>query len=202
MLTRPKSPSVRPTTARSLAIRRGRSDVLQSLRRRGMSIDMSGVESLIAACALDEGSLVEEIRSAQPELVAQLRAEGATLIAEFAGTGNARGVARLLDLGVPVDARYGGDPYFGTAPESTALHVAAHRAWPKVIELLIARGADVNARDAKGNTPLMNAVWAATKSWWTGRRTPDGVRALLAAGASKDGISPPTGYAAIDELLV
>ena len=112
-----------------------------------------------------------------------------------------RQVQTIIDLGVPVDARYRGDGYFGTAPSSTALHVAAWHAWQPLIELLIARGADVNARDAKGRTPLMLAVGAATTTYWAWRRTPHGVRALLAAGASTDGVTLPTGYAEIDALL-
>ena len=102
---------------------------------------------------------------------------------------------------MPVDARYHGDAYFGTPRESTALHVAAWHAWQSVVELLIARGADVNAKDGDGRTPLMLAVRACKQSYRTGRRTPNGVGALVAAGASKEGISVPTGYEAIDELL-
>jgi hypothetical protein len=130
-----------------------------------------------------------------------LRAEGATLLAEFAGTTNTAGVGHLIDLGVPVDARYEGDGYFGIPPESTALHVAAWRASQPVIELLIERRADVNAVDGRGRTPLQLAVAAATKSYWVERRTPEGVRALLEAGASREGIRVPTGYQAIDSLL-
>jgi hypothetical protein len=59
----------------------------------------------------------------------------------------------------------------------------------------------VSAKDERGRTPLVLAVAAATQSFWTNRRSPDGVRALLAAGASKDGIVLPTGYDAIDVLL-
>ena len=47
----------------------------------------------------------------------------------------------------------------------------------------------------------MLAVGAATNSYWTWRRTPDGVRALLEAGAETTDIAVPTGYAEIDALL-
>lgn len=53
--------------------------------------------------------------------------QGGELLAEFAGNDNDAGVARLIELGVPVDARYFGDGYYGEAPDSTALHVAAWR---------------------------------------------------------------------------
>jgi ankyrin repeat protein len=185
----------------SLATRRGRADVLQAFKDHGFSINLEGVESLIGACAVDDGDAVEILGGKMFPLRREVLAQGSTLLAEFAAAANAPGVGRLLDLGVPVDARYGGDGYFGTPPNSTALHVAAWHAWPQVVELLIARGADVNARDGDDRTPLQVAVRAATVSYWTGRRSPDSVRALLDAGASKEGISVPTGYDEIDVLL-
>ena len=109
--------------------------------------------------------------------------------------------SNLLDLGVPVDALYDGDPYFDIAKDSTALHVAAWKAWPKTVKLLIERGANVNAQDAKGRTPLMLAVKACVDSHWTNRRSPESVEALLKAGASISGIEFPCGYDEVDALL-
>lgn len=94
-----------------------------------------------------------------------------------------------------------GDGYFGIAKQSTALHVAAWRAWPEVVKELIARGAPVNAMDAENHSALQLAVKACVDSYWTDRRSPDSVRALLEAGASTDGIGLPTGYDEIDKLL-
>src|SRR5262249_7965868 len=124
-----------------------------------------------------------------------------TLLAEFAGTNNAVGVRLLLELGVKVTALYGGDPYFGIPRDSTALHVAAWKAWPAVVKLLIERGAPVSAVDGNGRTPLQLAVRACVDSYWMNRRSPESVEALLRAGASKDGIRTPTGYDEIDKLL-
>jgi ankyrin repeat protein len=185
----------------SIAALRGRADALSAFRARGFPIELRGVERLAAACAMTDGAAIESIVAGEPETVDALRADGAAFLGHFTESANVDGIARVLQLGIPVDTRYRGDGYFGTAPSSTALHVAAWHAWQPIVELLIARGADVNARDAKGRTPLMLAVGAATASYWVSRRTPDGVRALLAAGASKEGIALPTGYDAIDELL-
>jgi ankyrin repeat protein len=185
----------------SMAARRGRADALASFEHHGFSIALHGVDGLILACAMDDGAAIRAITAREPALVQELLTEGAELTAAFAGTANTSGLARLLDLGVPVDATYSGNGYMGIAPNSTALHVAAWRAWQGPLELLIARGADVSAKDERGRTPLVLAVAAATQSFWTNRRSPDGVRALLAAGASKDGIVLPTGYDAIDVLL-
>jgi ankyrin repeat protein len=59
----------------------------------------------------------------------------------------------------------------------------------------------VNVPDSKGRTPLMLAVRATVDSYWTHRRTPEAVRALLAAGADVSGIPFPSGYGDVDELL-
>ena len=43
---------------------------------------------------------------------------------------------------------------------------------------------------------------ACVDSYWSGRRRPDSVAALLAAGAVTDGIELPSGYDAVDVLLI
>jgi ankyrin repeat protein len=190
-----------PTTAVVLAARKGRADVLASFARRGIPTELDEVDGLIAACARNDAEAVRSISEREPRLVSELVAEGGTLLSEFAGTGNTEGVGRLLDLGVDIRALYGGDPYFDIAPNSTALHVAAWRACHKTVERLIARGAPVDALDGKGRSPLALAVRACVDSYWSDRRSPDSVAALLRAGASARGVAFPSGYAEVDELL-
>ena len=188
-----------------MAARRGRSDALASFARRGITLELPAVERLIAACAQEETVVLGSFIAPEADRVKtlqQLLAEGNKLLAEFAGNDNVNGVRTLLDFGVPVDARYDGDPYFDIAKESTALHVAAWRAWPKTVKLLIERGATIDAEDAKGRTPLMLAVKACVDSYWTNRRSPESVEALLRAGATTAGIDLPTGYSEIDVLLL
>lgn len=189
-------------SAVAIAARRGRGDVLAAIEKRGMAVPLAGVEKLIAACARNDEGAVRALASREPGLVKELLAQDGTLLAEFAGTNNVAGVRLLLDLGVKITALYEqGDGYFDIATHSTALHVAAWKAWPNVVKLLIERGGPVNATDARGRTPLMLAVKACVDSYWTGRRTPESVAALLKAGASTNGISIPCGYDEVDRLL-
>ena len=188
-------------SAIAMAARGGRSDVLDLFVQRGIPIELHGVDELIAACARSDATAVRAIADRHPELVGELVAEGATLIAEFAGTGNSDGVRQLLELGVDVAVLYDGNGYWGIPRRSMALHVAAWRANPATVQLLLDRGSPVDARDGNGNTPLALAVRACVDSYWKERRSPESVRALLDAGASVHGVAFPSGYAEVDALL-
>ena len=184
-----------------LAARRGRGDILTAFARRGIPLTLAGADRLIAACATNNTAQIRELTTGDPQLVAQILADGGKLLAEFTGTWNTDGVRNLLDLGVPVTARYEGDGYFDLEPESTALHAAAWKLRADLVQLLLERGAEVDAKDGKGRTPLLLAVKGCVSSYWTERRTPEPARLLLQAGASKTGIQVPTGYEALDILL-
>jgi ankyrin repeat protein len=185
-----------------IAAWRGRGDVLELLETRGVTDTFEGIERLVAACARGDRDRVRAIAVDEPHLIAQLMPRGGAVLSTFAGNGNDRGVECLLSLGIAVDARFAeGDGYYDVAPGSTALHAAAWRLRPTVVKLLIARGADVSALDGKGRSPLMLAVRACVDSYWSDRRTPDSVEALLNAGASTSGVAFPSGYDAVDALL-
>jgi ankyrin repeat protein len=179
-------------TAVAMAARRGRRDLLELFERRGISVELHGVEQLIAACARDDAERIQAIVSREPQLVGVVLAGGGKLLAEFAGVGNTDGVRRLLDLGVDVGARFEeGDVYWDVAKDSTALHVAAWRARHATVRLLIERGAPVNVADGKGRTPLALAERARVDSYWTNLSSPESVEALLRAGATPGPVSDP-----------
>jgi ankyrin repeat protein len=190
------------TTAMRIAAHRGRGDVLDEFARRGFRAPMSDAEAFFAACARHDEATVHRIANESPSTIRLALTVGGAVLSPFAGNDNAQGVRLLLDAGVPVNAPYiSGDGYFGIPPGSLPIHVAAWRAAHETVALLLARGAEVNAVDANGRTPLALAVRACVDSYWSGRRAPDSVRALLAAGANASEISLPTGYDAIDDLL-
>jgi ankyrin repeat protein len=198
----PALPREDGSTAITIAARRGRGDVLAALDRRGITKELAGVDSLIAACARNEAAHARAIAESHPDLLRELIAHGGTLLSEFAGTGNTPGVRCLLDLGIDPGALYAeGDGYFGIARNSTALQVAAWHAMHSTVKLLIERGAPIDAVDGRGRTALALAVLACVDSYWTGRRSPESVEALLGAGASLAGVRFPSGYAEVDELL-
>ena len=81
-------------------------------------------------------------------------------IREAVKTGNIEAVKQHLDAGADVNAK----GKYGRTP----LHYAASRGLKKIIELLIAQGADVNTKievgDYKGQTPLDGAIqWNRTE---------------------------------------
>ncbi|MBX3577058.1 MAG: ankyrin repeat domain-containing protein [Rhizobiaceae bacterium] len=75
---------------------------------------------------------------------ASVEADGGEALATAAVAGRDANAKRLLDLGVPVDAR--------TAAGRTALQLAATEGHVGTAALLIERGADRNPVDAEGNT--------------------------------------------------
>ena len=188
--------------ALQMAARRGRGDLFVLLDEMGVDAKLAGVDRLMELCARGDGERARQMAREEPGLREALLADGGNLLGTFAGVGNADGVRCLLDLGVAANALFfHGDPYFDTAPWSTALHVAACRGWPETARLLIERGTPVDAKDGKGRTALQLAVKACTDSYWKRRRTPEWIAVLVEAGASLEGIEVPTGYAEGDEVL-
>jgi ankyrin repeat protein len=186
----------------SLAARTGRNDVLDLFVQKGISIELQGVDKLIAACAMGDEPKVKAIISESPLLLQELMSMSDELLARFCLTANKPGVQQLLDLGIDVNTPYAkGDGYFSIPAGSLPIHIAAWLGHSPIVQLLIERGALIDVPDKNGNTPLMLAIKACVDSYWMERRTPDSVKALLDAGASPQHVPFPTGYAEVDELL-
>jgi ankyrin repeat protein len=196
----PTIPTRDGTSAIQIAAHRGRKDALDLFDQRGITITLSPLDQLIAACAQNNEAAIRSLTTthAQPELLAQ----GGTLLAQFAGNNNTEGLRHLLALGVPSTSLYPhGDGYFNIARNSTALHVAAWRAQHDAVHTLIEAGTPINALDGNGDTALRRAILATTDSYWKYRRTTESIEALLKAGAATANIVLPTGYPEADALL-
>jgi ankyrin repeat protein len=180
----------------------GRGDLLALFDARVTPPALAGIDALVAACARGDVATAHALVDGTPALRDTLRSNAAELLARYAGCRDIAGIRVLLDLGLDVNTpNPDANGYFELAARSTALHVAAWRAHHATVHLLLERGANPSVRDARGRTPLMLAVLACVQSYWTDRRAPDSVRALLLAGATLDGVRFPSGYDAIDELL-
>ena len=189
-------------TALELAAWHGRTDLLQRFAERGVPLPDEGLAAVAVDVTLGDAHAARARLSRDTMVREAFLARAAAFACRAAGNGMLAPLGVLLQWLPTVDARWAeGDGYWDIAPHSTPLHVAAWRAQHAVVRLLIEAGADVHTRDGRGRTPLQRAVAACVDSYWTDRRQPESVRALLEAGASAEGIALPTGYDAIDALL-
>jgi ankyrin repeat protein len=181
------------------AARAGRADVLEIFARRGVAVALAGDDAFLAACARADEATARALVAGDATLVKRSETAAPGALADFAGAGNTRGVALMLDLGF--------DPALATnragSRNDTPLHAAIFRARHETALLLIARGAPLELRNGHGETPLAYAVHSLLRSeWWMEQRDrTDIIEALLAAGADRSVVTRPTGSASLDALL-
>ncbi|MDV3219923.1 ankyrin repeat domain-containing protein [Intrasporangium sp.] len=98
---------------------------------------------------------------------------------ELARTGQTGDLLDFLDHGVPVD--------MADADGNSFLMLAAYHGREETVAALIARGADVNRRNSRDQSPVAGAIFKGEDSV---------VRTLVAAGADLDAGSPTARQAA------
>jgi ankyrin repeat protein len=136
------------------ATARGRTDLVELLRRHGAADDATGVDRFLAACVHGDRTEAERQLDSDPGLLARLEDDERAALVRAAGSGDVQAVELMLDLGFPLESR--GDD------GGTALHAAAYAGSAATARLLLGRGADVEARDTTwDSTPL---GWAAVGS--------------------------------------
>jgi hypothetical protein len=86
------------------------------------------------------------------------------------------GVMAVLSLGVDVNA--------GNAAGDTALHIAAQQGFDTVVQVLVDKGANVNAKNKQGRTPLALAMSGGGR----GGRRPPAAAGADAGGADDTGV--------------
>jgi ankyrin repeat protein len=170
-----------------LAARRGDPTIVDLLRRYGAHDDATIVDRFLGACTRGDRSAAGILLRTQPGLISRLSTRDLAVLVDTAEYLGAKPVALMLELGFPVDVHRDGDG-------ATALHVAAYTGRAELVRLLIAAGADIEARDtAFDSTPL---PWASVGSGSPPRYHPDGdwvatIQALLEGGAITDSVWIP-----------
>jgi len=179
----PLLPDKNGTTPVTEAARQGRADVLDLFEQRGLAVALQGDDAFLAACARANDTEARKLVAADPSLVGRMQSQSPGRLADFAGAGNTAAVRLMLDLGFDAGmARIQPNWVVG----ETALHVAAARGRQPVAELLIARGAPLEARRHGGWTPLGVAFRCLEQQseWTPNEYTLPIAEALIKAGAS------------------
>ncbi len=140
-------------TAYAMARRLGDRAIADHLRARGANEALSDVDAFLAACADGDERAARDRLARDPDLVARLADPDRALLVEAARLDHREAVRLMLDLGFPIEAR-GGDS------AGTAVNHAAFRAHAEMVDLLLARGADVEAVNHFGGTALGALTWS------------------------------------------
>ncbi len=154
-------------------------EMMRLLAAAGASTELDPAAEWVGAIVRGDLQRAARVRADHPGLV--LRDADAEQLPIWASAGDDAVVARLLDAGVPMDAR--------GIDDGTALHYAGLWGRASTVELLLARGAEVEEMGGPREFPGTALAWTA----WGSRALPgaaerlDGslgaASALLAAGA-------------------
>jgi ankyrin repeat protein len=115
--------------------------------------ELTPEQMIIKAAKAGNLPAVQQLLAAAPELASARDESGATALHFAAWRGYAEIVAALLDAGAEVTAQWQ-DGHVGGTP----LHAAAHGNQRAIAELLIARGADVNATSCNGRSVMQETT--------------------------------------------
>ncbi len=160
---------------------------------RYLSALSAPAEQLLAACLQADEAAAEALLTEHPGLIASLGLHQMRIIADAAWGHKTEAVRLMLKLGFDIEAR--GDNC------STPLNRAATRGFVDLIELLLAHGASLEAKNEFGGTCLGACLWGAENF-----RDPNGdyvtsVEKLLAAGAPLSDIRYPCANKRVNAVL-
>ncbi|MYD94762.1 MAG: hypothetical protein F4Y02_13970 [Chloroflexi bacterium] len=113
----------------------------------------SPAEQLIYAAWTGDRARTMALVDANPGLVASLATDESRAISDAAWNNNCEGVALMLEVGFPVDAR--GDD------SGTPLDRAAVRGYADIVEVLLGHTPSLEVTNDFGGTPLGGAIWGA-----------------------------------------
>jgi len=174
-------------TAYALAILGGQKEIAALLQSRGANTDLSAIDRFVGASTSTGQQLnAPPIISAPPE--------NADLVPHLAGVHNTAAVRTLLAAGLPIDARgeHGG----------TALHWACWKGYADLVKLLIEHKASLDIKDRSFHAPPSGWLHHGTQNCGEpGGEYAEVARLLIAAGATMEGCSTPTGNEEVDAVL-
>jgi ankyrin repeat protein len=147
-------------TPYSRAVRRGDVSLMALLERAGAPTDVDPIAEWLGAVLRGDREQVASCLAADPQLPSRLRHSDAELLPMWASAGEDTGVERLLDAGIPLDAR--------GVDDGTALHYAGMWGRPSTVALLIARGAEIDLVGGPREAPGTALDWTA----WGSRALP------------------------------
>jgi ankyrin repeat protein len=157
----------------------GNREVAAWLLAHGAPAEISDVDRLVSACSGGDRAAALAMLAANPRLRAQIGPEHYSAFYRAAERNDLRALDAMLACGFDPNR---GDESIG----KTALHAAAMEGWPAAVQLLLANGASVTARDREFKAQPL--IWAAEGSR-TGRADRDHAqvgRLLLEAGSPVD----------------
>jgi ankyrin repeat protein len=164
------------------AVREGRQDLAAMLLRHGVHDDSTEADRFLGACLRGDRGQAERLLAGHSGLADRLSEADRAVIVEAAWRADTAAVRLLLELGFSASARND----FG----ETALHSAAGAGRADLVRLLLAHGAQIDARESNWNsTPLTAATVGSGEHT---RHSPGAdwiatIRTLLDAGAARDG---------------
>jgi len=167
-------------SALRLAVRAGRPETAARLRALGATEDGTEVDWFLGACLTADRSMVERLLADHPDLPDRLTDEDRGVICQAAESRPAQTLALMLEFGFSANARR-----FGETP----LHAAAFHGNAAGLRVLLAAGAEVDARDEQFESTALTFATvgsgerAGKPGDWTGA-----VKSLIEAGASRDGV--------------
>jgi ankyrin repeat protein len=133
--------------------------IARSIGNDHPQLSMIGITPYMLAAASGDTGLMRTLVEGRgdPKLQTPEKVSGMMVAAGFGAERNIRNEARALEaLKLAVDL--GGDVNEAKEDGRTALHSAAYLGWNSVIEFLVSRGANLEAKDMYGQTPITIAL--------------------------------------------
>ncbi len=132
-------------TAYALAVRHGRKEIVELLRKRKAVSELSPVDELIGACMSEDAAAARKILRQHPQLLSTLSDDDRKIVLMAARDGRAKTLALLGELGFDLDL----PDTDGERP----LHWAAWMGWPEATRVLIEARVDLNKCDRRFHAP-------------------------------------------------